>query len=118
MQQLHARPYTTMQSQLHSPLNLETPRPSPTTSTLKLPSLARNVRLLVLVRAETEVLDCLASVLGAAQEDGVRAGRSTHGELVEGEALAAGFLDAGAGCAGEAQGGDGELGDFKETGSC
>lgn len=71
----------------------------------------------MLVRAEAKVLDGLAGVLRAAEEHRVRTGRRTHGELVEGEALAACFEDAGAGGAGEAEGGDGELRHFEKAGS-
>lgn len=61
------------------------------------------------MRAEAEVLDGLTGVLGAAEEDDVRASGGAHGELVESEALAAGLLDAGAGGSGEAQSADGHL---------
>lgn len=65
--------------------------------------------------AKAEVLDGLTGVLGAAEEDHVRAGRGAHGELVEGEALAASLLDAGTSGVGEAQSADGHLWHLIET---
>lgn len=62
------------------------------------------------VRTEAEVLDCLTRVLGTPKEDNVRASGRTEGKLVEGDALAAGLLDPGAGSGGEAQSADGHLG--------
>jgi len=76
-------------------LNLETLRPSATTSALELPALALNVRLLVLVRTEAEVLDGLAGVLGSTEEEDVGASGRAEGQLVECEALTAGLLDTG-----------------------
>lgn len=70
---------------------------------------------LVLVRSHAEVLDSLASVLGATEGEGVGTGGSTEGELVEGDGLTAGGQDAGTGGGGEAEGSDGELGDGQET---
>eukprot|EP00672_Neobodo_designis_P008288 CAMPEP_0174877764 /NCGR_PEP_ID=MMETSP1114-20130205/82420_1 /TAXON_ID=312471 /ORGANISM="Neobodo designis, Strain CCAP 1951/1" /LENGTH=234 /DNA_ID=CAMNT_0016113151 /DNA_START=126 /DNA_END=826 /DNA_ORIENTATION=- len=56
----------------------------------------------------TEVLVLLLAGLATAHQEGVLAGRRDHGELVEGEALTAGALDALAGAAREAQGADAE----------
>ena len=69
----------------------------------------------MLVRTEAEVLDSLASVLLAADEDGVGASGGTGGELVEGEALTAGSLDAGTGSVGESESGNRELGKLKDA---
>lgn len=95
--------------------NLETPAPSASTSTLELPALRLDVRLLVLVRAETEVLEGLAGVLGAPEEEGVGASRSPEGELVESQGLTTGSEDPGAGSGGEAESGDSQLGDGELT---
>lgn len=62
-----------------------------------------------------KVLDGLAPLLGAAQEDGAFAERRHEGQLVEREDLAAGIEDAGTGGLCDAQGGDGELGDGEQT---
>lgn len=59
--------------------------------------------------------DGLAVVPLASEEDGVGAGGGAEGELVEGEALAAGGDDALTGRGGEFEGGDRELGDGRET---
>jgi len=96
-------------------LNLEATRPSAATGTLELAALAGDIGLLVLVGAEAEVLDGLAGVLGAAEEQGVGARGLLESELVEGQGLAAGSLDASAGSGGEAQGGDVDLGDLEEA---
>lgn len=96
-------------------LHLETPGPSASTSALELAALALDVGLLVLVGTETEMLDGLAGVLGAAEEEGVGAGGRPEGKLIDGEGLAAGGQNAGTGRGGEAEGRDGELGDLEET---
>lgn len=70
---------------------------------------------LVRVGTEAEVLDGLTGVLGATEEEGVGAGGGAEGELVEGQALAAGLGDPGTGGGGEAQSSDGELGDLKQA---
>ena len=75
-----------------------------------LAALGDGVRLLVLERAHSEVLDRLTRVLLAAEKDGVCARRRAERELVEGENLAAGVEDALLGAAREAEGSDGELG--------
>ena len=80
-----------------------------------LAALGESVGLLVLVGAHTEVLDGLARVALAAEQDGVGASGCTEGELVEGENLTAGLEDALAGGRGEAEGGDGELGQFGQA---
>ena len=64
------------------------------------------------VRAETEMLDGLAGVAGATEEDGVGASRSAGGNLVNGQDLAARLLNTGACRGGEADGRNGELGEF------
>ena len=80
-----------------------------------LPALRGGVGLLVLVGAHAEVLDGLARVALAAEEDGVRTSRSTHRELVEGQRLATSLQDALLGRRGEAQGSNRQLGDLKEA---
>ena len=62
------------------------------------------------VRAETKVLDGLARVLRAAQQQGVRAGRRSQRQLIQRQALSAGSEDPRAHGGGEAQGGNGQLG--------
>lgn len=96
-------------------LHLETTRSTTTTSLLELPALGPDVRLLVLVRTETEVLDSLAGVLLATDEDGVATGGGAGGELVEGEALTTGSLDAGTCGVGESESSDGELGKLEDS---
>lgn len=71
---------------------------------------------LVLVGAKAEVLDGLTGVLGTTEENDTRASGSTHGELIEGQALSAGLLDASTSGGGEAQGADGHLGHLVEAG--
>ena len=100
---------------LHIGSYLETPRPSATTGTLELPPFRLDVWLLVLVGTHAEVLDGLARVPLAAEQDRVRAGGRAHGELVKGEDLATGLEDALLGGGGETEGGDRQLGDLKQT---
>ena len=69
----------------------------------------------MLVGTHAEVLDGLARVLGATEQEGVGAGGLLEGQLVEGDDLAAGGGDAGAGGGGDAEGGDRDLGDGQET---
>lgn len=69
----------------------------------------------MLVRAHAKVLDGLAGVLWAAEEEGVGASWRAHGDLVNGEALTAGGLDACAGSGSEAECGNGELGHGQEA---
>lgn len=70
---------------------------------------------LVLVGTEAEVLDGLAGVLGAAEEQGVASGGGAEGKLVEGDGLTAGGSNAGTGGGGEAESRNGDLGDGQET---
>jgi hypothetical protein len=69
----------------------------------------------VLVGTEAEVLDGLAGVLGATEDQGVAAGRGTQGKLVQGDGLAASGNDAGTGGGGEAQGSDVDLGEGQQA---
>lgn len=96
-------------------LDLETSGPSATTGALELASLAGNVWLLVRVWSESEMLDGLTGVLGAAEEESVGTGWGALSELIEGEAFTSGLEDAGTGGCGEAEGSDRELGDFKKA---
>ena len=70
---------------------------------------------LVGVRTEAKVLDGLACVLGAAEQQGVGASRGAHGDLVDREALAAGLDNARAGGGSEAERSNGELGHLQEA---
>lgn len=87
---------------------------SPTTSTLKLATLAGDVRLTAL-EGSTEVSDGLTDVTLTTEQDRVGAGRGTDGELVEGQSLTAGSDDTLTGRGGESESGDRELGDLGET---
>lgn len=69
----------------------------------------------MLVRAEAEVLDGLAGVLGAAEQEGVGASGLLEGQLVEGKDLAAGREDASTGGGGDAESGNRHLGDGQEA---
>ena len=64
----------------------------------------------------TEVLEGLAVGAAATEEDCVCTSGGADSELVEGEALTTGLLDACAGRVGEAESADRHLGDVKETG--
>lgn len=70
---------------------------------------------LVRVGAEAEVLDSLARVLGATEQEGVGTSGLLESELVEGDDLAAGIGDARTGGGGDAEGGNRHLGDGQET---
>lgn len=96
-------------------LDLETTRPSASTGTLELASLALDVGLLVLVGTHAEVLDGLTGVLGSTEEEGVGASGEAGSDLVDGEDLTTSLLDAGTGRRSEAESGDGELGELQET---
>lgn len=61
------------------------------------------------------MLDGLARVAGTTEEEGVGTGRLAERKLVKSEALSSGLLDTGTGSAGEAEGGDRELGNLDET---
>lgn len=103
------------QSASSTRLNLETTRPSASTGTLELAALALDVRLLVGVGTEAEVLEGLTGVLGSTEEEGVGSSGETGSDLVDGEALTTGLLDASAGRGGEAESRNGELGDLEHT---
>ena len=64
---------------------------------------------------ETEVLEGLAGVLGATEQQGVAAGRGTQSQLIEGQGLTTGGDDAAAGGSSESQGSDGHLRDLEEA---
>lgn len=61
------------------------------------------------------MLDGLAGILWTAKEDSVRTGWGAHGELVDGQTLAASLDDAGTRSTSESEGGNAHLGDFEET---
>jgi hypothetical protein len=96
-------------------LDLETTRPSATTSALELAALACDVGLLVGVGTKAEVLDGLTGVLGSSEKEGVGSSREAGSDLVDGESLTTGLLDACASRGSEAESRDGELGKLSET---
>jgi hypothetical protein len=96
-------------------LDLETTRPPASTGTLELAALALDVGLLVLVGTHAEMLDGLTSVLGTTEKKGVGTGGEAGSNLVDGEDLTAGLLDAGTGGGSEAESRNGELGEVEET---
>jgi hypothetical protein len=67
------------------------------------------------VGTEAKVLDSLTGVLGATEEEGVGTGGLLKSELVEGEGLAAGGLESGAGSGGETEGRNVDLGNLEEA---
>jgi len=69
----------------------------------------------VLVGAKAEVLDGLAGVLGATEQQSVSAGGLLKSELVESQGLAAGSGDPGTSGGSEAQSGNINLGDLEEA---
>lgn len=69
----------------------------------------------MLVRAKTEVLDRLSSVLGSPNEKGVASSRRSQRKLVESQSLASGCLDPGASSGRKPQSSNGELGDREKT---
>lgn len=96
-------------------LDLETARASSATSTLELATLGDNMRLLALVGAKAKVLNSLAAVLGATQDQSVAASGGAEGKLVKSDGLTTGSHNAGAGGSGEAESGDGHLGDGEQA---
>jgi hypothetical protein len=69
----------------------------------------------VLVGAKAEVLDSLAGVLGATEDQGVGASRGTESQLIKGNSLSTSSSDAGAGGSSESQSGDRDLGESQEA---
>lgn len=104
-----------MQLEMYGDLHLETARGTTTTSLFELATLGSDVRLLVFVRAETEVLDSLTCGLLTTDQDRVATGRSTGSELVQGEALTASSLDTGTGSVGETKSSNGKLGKLENS---
>lgn len=104
-----------VKKQKESNLHLETTRGTTTTSLLELAALGSDVGLLVLVGTETEVLDGLAGVLLATDEDGVGTSRGASSELVKGEALTTSSLDTSTGSVGESESSDRELGKLENS---
>mmetsp|Transcript_12780 Transcript_12780/g.35907 ORF Transcript_12780/g.35907 Transcript_12780/m.35907 type:complete len:205 (-) Transcript_12780:160-774(-) len=66
-------------------------------------------------RGPAKVLDSLARVLGAAEQDAAGASGGLQSQLIESQALSAGLEDAGAGSLGELQGAHTQLGDLKHA---
>ena len=87
---------------------------SPSPGSFELPAFARDVRLPALERPP-KVLDSLAGVPLAPEQNGIRAGGSAQSKLVEGETFAASRNDAFARGGGEAERGDGKLRDLREA---
>jgi len=98
-----------------STLDLETSRPSPATSLLKLPSLALHVWLFVTVGSESEMLHSLSGVLGSSEEKCVCACGRPHGQLINGQALSTSLLDPSTCSGGESESSDVELGNCEKT---
>jgi len=96
-------------------LNLETPRPSASTSTLELSSFRLNIWLLVFVWSETEMLDGLARVLWSSEEEGMGTGWSPQSELIESESFTTGGNDASTGGSGESKSSNGDLWGLQQT---
>jgi hypothetical protein len=96
-------------------LDLETTRPSATTSTLELAALALDVGLLVCVGTETEMLDGLTGVLGSTEEESVGSSGGAGSDLIDGEGLTTSLLNACASRGSEAESCNGELGELKQT---
>jgi hypothetical protein len=69
----------------------------------------------VAVGTEAEVLDGLAAVLGATEDQGVAASGGTESELIEGDGLTTGSDDASTGGGSEAESGDGGLREGQES---
>lgn len=67
------------------------------------------------VGTEAEMLEGLTGVLGSTEEEGVGSSGEAGSDLVDGEALTTGLLDAGAGRGGEAESRNGELGDLEHA---
>lgn len=65
--------------------------------------------------AKAKVSNGLSSVTGTSEHQSVLTSRSTTSQLVDGEALTTGLNDAGSSSGSESQGGDGGLGDLKNT---
>lgn len=61
------------------------------------------------------MFDGFSRVLGSTEQEGVRTGRSAHGQLVQSQRLTTSLLDSGSGGGCEAESGDGELGNGEET---
>lgn len=61
------------------------------------------------------MLDSLTGVLGSTEEKNVGTSWGTEGELVKGDGLPTGLLDAGTSSGGELQRADAELGKLEET---
>lgn len=70
---------------------------------------------LVRVRAKSKVLDSLAGVLRASEEQSVGTSGSTQGKLIQSKDLTTSLLNAGAGGGSEAQGSNRQLGDGQEA---
>lgn len=67
------------------------------------------------VGAETEVLHCLPSILGSAEEESVRSSRGTQSKLVQSQGLTTGLLNPGPSSSSKAKGCNGQLRDSKKT---
>ena len=74
-------------------LDLETSRPSPSTSLLKLSSLALDVWLLVFVWSEAKMLDGLSGVLWSSKQKCVCTSWGSHGQLVNCQTLSTSLFD-------------------------
>jgi len=103
------------QSPIRSSLDLETSGGSATTSSLELATLGLDVWFLVLVRTETEMLDCLSGVLWSTEEKSVASSWGTLSQLIQSQSLTTSCKDASTGGSGEAESSNAELWDGQET---
>jgi hypothetical protein len=70
---------------------------------------------LMLMRSETEVLEGFTAVLRSSEDQSVATGRSSEGELIEGNRLTAGGGNSGTGSGRESKGGNSRLGESEQT---
>jgi len=100
---------------LLSYLDLETSGTSASTGLLKLATLRLNLRFLVLVWSETEVLDGLSGIFGSSEQQGVASSGCLQSQLIQSQDFSTSSKDASPSCSGESESCNGELGDSQET---
>jgi len=91
-------------------LDLETPTPPPSSRLLKFPSLALDIRLLMLMRPHTEMLLCLSCLGWSPQKYAIASLWCPQCQLIDSQALAPSFLDTGACGSGETKSRNAEFG--------
>jgi len=99
----------------HGNLHLESARLSATTSLLELAALGSDVRLLVLVRTEAEMLVNFSVLSLSPQYDGIGSSRRAERELIKSDDLSTGFQYPLPGRGRHSKGGNGELRDLDDT---